>query len=1052
MERRIHLEKKRIFALLVVFFVLYSILPAQRAYGAESYDFQGLPGTVETAQGVKDYNGLKLVEPADITVLETTDNENGYFLNQINDEIDGTAGRIEFAFCMTSGMNQIGEPGNWNFTSMNLDPDPSATPGMNPDKKTQVNIYRMEDGDSYTGKDWAKDKKPVVNYDLGNLKIDDAKTYANITNGDGTGRITLYTTEVLSSGDYILEFGVETCGNNPGKILGVPVAFQFTVKGVYTFEEAIEAAQELLSSAVIGNEAGQYRAEEKKTALEECLKDAQDLQNPSEEQKKEMASKLSDAIEALEQSRVVDVRVDSISGIGTSVSVGSSGTAQATLSTNPNDKSGYRKAIWSASENIEIDPDTGEWTALWAGNAEITAKSKWQSDNPSSIPDSAGGTAASKTVNFTITSDGDCFSIGIPKGTPEDEDKGMLQTVMEKAQAGHPQEIDKLKIFTARGASLEKADFDYIRGEFPNLKELDLTKASVESLPDGACKGMAELETVKLPDRLSKISPNAFRDCTALSNVEISSGVTFIGDSAFSGCTSLNGKMITIHAVTPPECSEYPGCFEGVEIKGIKVPYGCKDAYAKHKYWKKFVIEADTQEEKMTVTVSETGGLQTAAQDALGGRSDSQIDTLVIKTSGDAVLNYAADIPYLQDNFLNATTLDLSDAVLEDQRLKSGTFEGRVNLKKVRLHEDTTNIAGEAFYGCRNLSDIILPAGLEKIGDRAFGGCDILGSSLILDAVKPPEANGTSFPDCVKTFIVPPQSVSTYKSTDEPFWRTYNIISQVALSLSSKSISLEASAKATLTANVTVYNNNLDTVTWTSSNPRVASVSPERGKTTTVTAEKAGTATITAKAANGYVTAACTVTVRDMAAPASVKASAPAYNKIKVSWSGVSGAQGYIVYRSTKRSSGYAQIRTLSSSDRSYTDTGRKTGTTYYYKVRAYKTVSGTRHLGAYSAVANAKPALAKAKKVKAKRAGKQKIRVSWKRVTGATGYKVYRSTKKNKGFKAVKTIKKAKTVKYTTKKMKKGKRYYFKVRAYRNVGGKKVYSAYSSRVSCKAR
>lgn len=149
----------------------------------------------------------------------------------------------------------------------------------------------------------------------------------------------------------------------------------------------------------------------------------------------------------------------------------------------------------------------------------------------------------------------------------------------------------------------------------------------------------------------------------------------------------------------------------------------------------------------------------------------------------------------------------------------------------------------------------------------------------------------------------------------------------------------------------------------------MVSVSPERGKTTTVTAEKAGTATITAKAASGYVTAACTVTVRDMAAPGSVKASSSAYNKAKVSWSGVSGAQGYIVYRSTKRSSGYSQVRTLSASARNYTDTGLKTGTTYYYKVRAYKTVSGTRHLGAYSAVVNAKPVLAKAKKVKAKRA-----------------------------------------------------------------------------------
>ncbi|MEI3502277.1 MAG: fibronectin type III domain-containing protein [Anaerovoracaceae bacterium] len=85
-------------------------------------------------------------------------------------------------------------------------------------------------------------------------------------------------------------------------------------------------------------------------------------------------------------------------------------------------------------------------------------------------------------------------------------------------------------------------------------------------------------------------------------------------------------------------------------------------------------------------------------------------------------------------------------------------------------------------------------------------------------------------------------------------------------------------------------------------------------------------------------------------------------------------------------------------------------------------------------------------------KAGKKSAAVSWKKVSGANGYVVYRSTKSKSGFKAVKTITKGSTVKYTNKSLKKGKTYYYKVRAYRTVNKKRVYSSYTKALKVKAR
>lgn len=90
------------------------------------------------------------------------------------------------------------------------------------------------------------------------------------------------------------------------------------------------------------------------------------------------------------------------------------------------------------------------------------------------------------------------------------------------------------------------------------------------------------------------------------------------------------------------------------------------------------------------------------------------------------------------------------------------------------------------------------------------------------------------------------------------------------------------------------------------------------------------------------------------------------------------------------------------------------------------------------------KAVLSKVTNLKVKNKKTKKAVITWKKVKNADGYQIYRATKKSGKFKKIKTIKGNAVVKYTNKKLKKNKKYYYKVRAYRTVKGKKVYSAFS--------
>ena len=143
--------------------------------------------------------------------------------------------------------------------------------------------------------------------------------------------------------------------------------------------------------------------------------------------------------------------------------------------------------------------------------------------------------------------------------------------------------------------------------------------------------------------------------------------------------------------------------------------------------------------------------------------------------------------------------------------------------------------------------------------------------------------------------------------------------------------------------------------------------------------------------------------------------------KIKLSWDKVDGAKSYTVYRASSKTGTYKKLDTVTKT--SYTDSSATVGKKYYYKVVAVHKNSDANSAKS-EAVARTRD-LAQVK-VKAENiASSGKIKLSWKSVSNATGYKVYRATSKNGTYKSLKTVT---ATTYTDSSAKAGKKYYYKV------------------------
>lgn len=151
---------------------------------------------------------------------------------------------------------------------------------------------------------------------------------------------------------------------------------------------------------------------------------------------------------------------------------------------------------------------------------------------------------------------------------------------------------------------------------------------------------------------------------------------------------------------------------------------------------------------------------------------------------------------------------------------------------------------------------------------------------------------------------------------------------------------------------------------------------------------------------------------------------------LKVGWNSVPGATHYSIYKKTGAGS-FSLADTVSASSLSWTDTKVTGGKSYTYRIKA---ITGS-EASAYSAQLTA--AYVGTAKISSVSADAKGVTVKWKKVSGVSGYYVYRKTEGQSVWKYLRKISSAKTVSYTDTKVTTGLVCEYKIVPYRIISRK---------------
>ena len=288
---------------------------------------------------------------------------------------------------------------------------------------------------------------------------------------------------------------------------------------------------------------------------------------------------------------------------------------------------------------------------------------------------------------------------------------------------------------------------------------------SVTAIGDWAFSDCTSLTSITIGDGVTSISNGAFSGCTSLTSVTIPNSVTTIDNYAFSGCRGLTS--VTTDGVTTIGSDAFSGC---TALDTLELPYVKDIGHSKSSNKDNIGIYTCTGLKKLDI-----GSVEYLPAGFLSNLT--QLEDLTIPYIGAGSKNEATGKNGLLGALFRTESVSGMKAVEQYyNETKAITSYLPTGLRKLTIAEGCEELPYGALYNVSTLREVVLPASLYMVGEKAFYGCAGI-EHLYCRGAAPAGCYENSFTamrlaTCV--LHVPHNSVELYQRSDG--WKNFYFI------------------------------------------------------------------------------------------------------------------------------------------------------------------------------------------------------------------------------------------------------------------------------------